>query len=70
MKKTYEDDYEHPITATRKDIGLTVRVRKMEKSEMPDDGITYYADTECVIYREDELQASLKDGENQLGEKS
>ena len=51
MKKTYEDDYEHPITATRKDIGLTVRVRKMEKSEMPDDGITYYADTECVIYR-------------------
>ena len=55
MTKIYEDDYEHPLKAKRKDIGFEISVRKMDKEEMPDDGITYYADTDCTIYREDEL---------------
>lgn len=55
LVKTYEDDYEHPIRAIRRDIGYEVNVRKMNKDEMPDDGITYYADTDCTIYQEREL---------------
>lgn len=30
----------------------------MDKDEMPDDGITYYADTDCTIYQENELTLS------------
>lgn len=55
-EQTYEDDYEHPIRAIRKDFGFEVFVRKMDKDEMPDDGLTYYADTECSIYEEEELE--------------
>ena len=50
-----EDNYEHPITAIRKDIGIQVSVRVMDKESMPDDGETYYADTECTIYTTEEL---------------
>lgn len=56
LERTYEDDYEHPIKAIRKEFGFEVLVRKMNKDEMPDDGKTYYADTECTIYEESELE--------------
>lgn len=56
--RTYEDDYDHPIVATRKDLNYEIQVRKMDKDEMPDDGITYYADTDCTIYQENELALS------------
>lgn len=56
MKPTYEDGYEHPLTARRKGFSDLVQVRKMDKDEMPDDGITYYADTNCTIYQEGELE--------------
>lgn len=64
-EQTYEDDYEHPIRAIRKDFGFEVFVRKMDKDEMPDDGITYYADTDCSIYTIDELELEeLKGGKD------
>lgn len=56
MSRTYEDDYEHPIKAVRKDGGYELNVRKMSKEEMPDDGIDYWVDTDCTIYTEDELE--------------
>lgn len=56
--RTYEDDYDHPIVATRIDLNYEIHVRKMDKDEMPDDGITYYADTDCTIYQENELTLS------------
>jgi len=55
-KETYEEKYEHPIKAKRKDFGFEVSVRIMDKDEMPDDGIKYYADTDCSIYAESELE--------------
>ena len=56
LKGTYEEKYEHPIEARRKDFGFEVSVRIMNKDEMPDDGVKYYADTDCTIYREGELE--------------
>ena len=53
---TYEEKYEHPIEAIRKDFGFEVSVRIMNKDEMPDDGVKYYADTNCLIYVESELE--------------
>ena len=55
-KETYEEKYEHPIEARTKDFGFEVSVRIMNKDEMPDDGIRYYADTNCSIYAENELE--------------
>ncbi len=41
----------------RKDFGFEIEVRKMDKDEMPDDGIVYYCDDETSgIYTEDELE--------------
>ena len=56
LKGTYEENYEHPIKAKRKDFGFELLVRVMDKDEMPDDGVKYYADTECTIYTESELE--------------
>lgn len=56
MRRTYEDGYTHPIEAKRKGYVDNVFVRKMGREEMPDDGVTYYADTNCNIYQEDELE--------------
>lgn len=55
-RRTYEDDFEHPIKAKRKDSGFEIDVRKMAKDEMPDDGIIYYVDTDCSIYEKHELE--------------
>ena len=57
---TYEDDYEHPIVAIRRDSGIRVFVRRMVEGEMPDDGIIYYVDTDCTIYEEDELEVETE----------
>lgn len=56
MRPTYEDKYDHPLKSIRKDGGFEIDVRKMDKDEIPDDGVTYYADTDCTIYKEDELE--------------
>ena len=53
-----EDKHDHQITAIRKDLRIELSVRKMDKDEMPDDGITYYADTDGTIYEEDELEVT------------
>lgn len=45
------------MKAIRKDINHQIEVRKMDKDEMPDDGITYYCDdSTCIIYTEDEVE--------------
>lgn len=45
------------MKAIRKDIYFEIEVRKMDKDEMPDDGITYYCDDETyIIYKEEELE--------------
>ncbi len=61
---SYEDKYDHPLTAIRKDLGIELLVRKMDKDEMPDDGIVYYADTECTIYQEGELSIATQNNLN------
>jgi hypothetical protein len=43
------------IKAIRQDFDLDVAVRKMDKDEMPDDGVTYYCEETGQIYTEDEL---------------
>lgn len=47
---SYEEKYDHPIKAFRKDTEEIIYVRIMAKDEMPDDGNTYYVDTRCSIY--------------------
>jgi len=49
MEKEFE------TKAIRKDYGLEIMVRKMDKDEMPDDGVTYYCEEGGQIYKEDEL---------------
>lgn len=45
------------MKAIRKDNHFEIEVRKMDKDEMPDDGITYYCDDETsIIYEEKELE--------------
>ena len=47
------------MKATRKDTGFEIEVRKMDKAEMPDDGIVYYADDKTFnIYEEEELDSN------------
>lgn len=49
------------MQAIRKDSYSEIEVRKMDKDEMPDDGITYYCDDEtCKIYTKDELIIKLR----------
>lgn len=44
------------MKAIRKDNKMEIEVRKMDKDEMPDDGIVYYCDDETqIIYEEKEL---------------
>jgi len=44
------------LRAIRKDFRTEIDVRKMDKDEMPDDGIVYYCDYDGGnIYNEDEL---------------
>lgn len=44
------------MKAIRKDFGFEIEVRKMNKDEMPDNGIVYYCDDESKnIYEEKEL---------------
>lgn len=44
------------MIATRKDFNIKIEVRKMDKDEMPNNGIAYYCDDESkIIYTEDEL---------------
>lgn len=46
--------------AIRKDNGIEIEVRKMNKDEMPDDGITYYCDdATSIIYEEKELKLEV-----------
>ena len=55
------------MKAIRKDFKFEIEVRKMDKDEMPDDGITYYCDDEtCIIYEEDELEIPNKKVDTKL----
>ena len=48
-------DKDYNIKVMVKDNRVSVMVRKMEKDEMPDDGIVYYCRQEGQIYMESEL---------------
>lgn len=43
------------MKAIRKDFKTEIEVRKMDKNEMPDDGINYYCEESGQIYKENEL---------------
>jgi len=51
-------NYEYPLRAIRYG-DWEIKVRKMRKDEMPDDGITYYCDEDATIYSEREKDFEL-----------
>ena len=50
--------YDYPIKAIRYNK-FDINVRKMRKDEMEEDGITYYADRDGIIYTERERDFRL-----------
>jgi hypothetical protein len=52
LKREADYGYEYPIEAMVS--GEKIKVRKMKKEEMPDDGITYYCAENSTIYYEGE----------------
>jgi hypothetical protein len=60
MKPCLEKDYgyEYPFKAVRYNE-WEIRVRKMRKDEMPDDGKTYYCEQDGGIYWEGEENFKL-----------
>lgn len=50
--------HEYPLRALRYNE-WEINVRKMDKDEMPDDGITYYCEKNGTIYAEGEADFEL-----------
>jgi hypothetical protein len=55
MKNKEKKESLYVIAARRKDFGLKIMVRKMNKDEMPNDGIIYFCEEGGQIYTEKEL---------------